>query len=397
MKRTNFLWALIVVVSLGSCKNEGQASNDAGLSPTSKVSNPGIDARIAHMLDYPVDKGLPRCLEPDGSVRTIPSRDWTSGFYPGILWYAYEYTGNDAYKDLAAQWTAKVEQEKTNDRTHDMGFKINCSFGNAYRITGKEGYEEVILESARTLSSRFNPTVGCTRSWDFNKEIWEFPVIIDNMMNLELLFLATELSGDSAYYQMAYQHAMTTLQNHFREDNSSYHVVDYDPETGSIRSRVTHQGYSDESAWARGQAWGLYGFTMAYRFTGEEKFLEQAVRIYNYIFTHPNLPDDLIPYWDYNAPVTASTPKDASAASITASALYELYEYTADEAMISHANEIIGALTENYMAPSEAEHVFILEHSTGNMPASDEIDVPIIYADYYYMEALLRKQDLEKE
>lgn len=342
--------------------------------------------------------GFPRCLEPDGTIRTVPSRDWTSGFFPGVLWYAYEYTDNEAYKDLAAQWTALMEQEKTNDRTHDMGFKINCSFGNGYRLTSNPEYQKIMIESAKTLSTRFDPEVGCIKSWDFNSDIWSFPVIIDNMMNLELLFLATQFTGDSSYYQIAYSHASTTLKNHFREDNSSYHVVDYNPESGEVISKFTHQGHSDESVWARGQAWGLYGYTMAYRFTQDEAFLTKAREIYEYIFAHPNLPEDLIPYWDYDMPAGQNPPRDVSAAAVTSSALYELTGYISDQTILDRANLILNELgSDKYLAKANADHFFILDHSTGNMPKSDEIDVPIIYADYYYMEALIRqKQMLDK-
>jgi hypothetical protein len=283
------------------------------------------------------------------------------------------------------------------DRTHDMGFKINSSFGNGYRLTKDPSYKAILLESAKTLITRFNPVVGCTRSWDFNADIWQFPVIIDNMMNLELLFLATQISGDSTYHKMAYQHAMKTLENHYRADNSSYHVVDYNPETGQVIKKFTHQGYADESFWARGQTWGLYGFTMAYRFTGEEKFLQKALDIYTFIFSHPDMPVDLIPYWDYSAPDRSDRPRDVSAATVTASALYELYGLTQDESMLAKANAIMDVLnTDTYLTPKTADYVFILDHSTGNMPKLDEIDVPIIYADYYYMEALLRRKEIEE-
>lgn len=390
-----FLWAIVMMVCLNACKTEDKKGSDLG-EWLHENSNPGKDARIAFMLDYPVDSGFPRCLEPDGTIRGVKSRDWTSGFYPGILWLVYEETGDEAYRKLAEKWTAMMEQEKANATTHDMGFKINCSFGNGYRLTGDSAYRAVIIESAKTLSSRFNEKTGCIRSWDFNKDIWKFPVIIDNMMNLELLFLATQLSGDSGFYKIANRHALTTLENHFRADNSSFHVVDYDPETGQVLGKQTHQGYADASAWARGQAWGLYGYTMAYRFTKDPRFLEQAQKIYTFIFNHPDLPADLIPYWDYDAPLTDSQPRDVSAATVAASALYELYTYTKNQEMISKADLILKVLsTDKYLAP-EKDHLFILTHSTGNKPKSDEVDVPIIYADYYYLEALLRKKGLEE-
>jgi unsaturated chondroitin disaccharide hydrolase len=395
MKMNLNLWSIILGVSIISlaCDGNEKSSND---QPNNETSNPGIDTRIANMLEYPTSAGFPRSMEKDGSIRGVKAGDWTSGFYPGIVWMAYEYTGNEAYKTKAAEWTALMENEKTNPGTHDMGFKMNCSYGNGYRLTQNEQYKQVLITSAKTLDTRYNSAVGCTRSWDFNKEEWTFPVIIDNMMNLELLFLATELTGDSIYYQHAKQHALTTLKNHFRADNSSYHVVDYNPESGAVKVKQTHQGFANESSWARGQAWGLYGYTMAYRFTGDDRFLNQAVAIYEYIINHPNMPDDYVPYWDYNATNLQSQPRDASAAAITASALYELVDYAKDRNMTAYADTIMAALaTSNYMMDDKGTNIFLLKHSTGNWPKKDEVDVPIIYADYYYLEALLRKRKKE--
>ncbi|MEQ8472591.1 MAG: glycoside hydrolase family 88 protein [Marinoscillum sp.] len=381
---------LVFILSIGACS---QANKEDALDASSIIlSDSALNNRIKNMLDYPLEAGIPRCLEPDGQVRGVKSRDWTSGFYPGELWLIYKLSGDDRYRELAEKWTAQVEQEKTNAGTHDMGFKINCSFGNGLEITGNEHYKEVMIKSAETLATRFDPEVGCTRSWDFNKDVWQFPVIIDNMMNLELLFKATQLSGDSTYYDMAYSHAMTTMENHFREDNSSYHVVDYDTLTGEVLGKQTHQGYADESSWARGQAWGLYGYTMTYRFTKDERFLEQALKVYDYIFKQ--LPEDLIPYWDYHDPAS-DKPRDVSAAAITASALFELAQYADQPEMTERANAILKVLmSKKYLHNQVDENdIFLLDHSTGNMPKSDEVDVPIIYADYYFLEALVRQKE----
>ncbi|MDR2914367.1 MAG: glycoside hydrolase family 88 protein, partial [Tannerella sp.] len=215
----------------------------------------------------------PRNVEPDGSLRMVASRDWTSGFFPGELWYMYEYTQDEYWKQKAEEFTRPIEREKTNGGTHDMGFKVYCSFGNGYRLTNNEQYKKVMLEAAQTLTTRYKENVGCIRSWDHNRDKWQCPVIIDNMMNLELLFWAFKESGDSTFYQIAVNHAKTTMKNHFRPDNSSFHVIDYDTITGEILHKHTHQGYSHESAWARGQAWGLYGYTMSYRETRIPDFL----------------------------------------------------------------------------------------------------------------------------
>src|SRR5215203_1891363 len=269
----------------------------------------------------------PRTLD-SMELKLVPSRDWTSGFFPGELWFLYEYTKKDEWKKQAQDFTANIEREKTNGGTHDMGFKIYCSFGQGYRLTKDAHYKEVIIQSAKTLVTRFNTKAGVIRSWDHHKEQWDYPVIIDNMMNLELLFEASKLSGDPSFYKIAVAHANTTMKNHFRHDYSSYHVVDYDTATGETKKKQTAQGYADESAWARGQAWGLYGFTMCYRETKDKKYLDHAEHIAAFILSHTNLPKDLVPYWDFNAPNIPNEPRDASAGALIASALYELSGYS---------------------------------------------------------------------
>jgi len=270
----------------------------------------------------------PKSLTSKGKLNLAPAKDWTSGFFPGELWMLYEYTGDKRWEVLARQFTANIENEKFNGITHDMGFKIYCTFGAGYRLTHDPAYREVILQGAKTLSTRFNPVVGSIRSWDHSRDKWGYPVIIDNMMNLELLFEATKMTGDSSFYKIAVSHANTTLKNHYRSDFSSYHVVDYDTITGKVLKKNTHQGYNHESAWSRGQAWGLYGFTMCYRETKDPRYLQHAENIAAFILHHPNLPKDLVPYWDFDAPNIPNEPRDASAAAIIASALFELSTYS---------------------------------------------------------------------
>lgn len=284
-----------------------------------------------------------------------------------------------------------MEKEKTNGTTHDMGFKVFCSVGNAFRLTGNAHDKEVIIEAAKTLATRFNPKTGVILSWDHSRDKWVNPVIIDNMMNLELLFEATKLTGNSSFYKIAVSHANTTMKNHFREDFSSYHVVDYDPKTGEILKKTTHQGYSNSSAWARGQAWGLYGYTMCYRYTKNPVYLKQAENIAKFIFNNPNMPKDLVPYWDFNAPQIPNEPRDASAAAVIASGLYELSKYSKQGGdYYKKANQILNSLSTTYIAPVGTAKGFILLHSTGSKPSNSEVDVPLNYADYYYLEALLR-------
>ena len=339
----------------------------------------------------------PRTLN-KGELKLVASRDWTSGFFPGELWFLYEYTGKKEWKQQAENFTSNIEREKTNGGTHDMGFKVYCSFGTGFRLTKDQHYKEVIIQSAKTLSTRFRPTTGTIRSWDHSTNKWAYPVIIDNMMNLELLFAATQLTGDSSFYKIAVTHANTTMKNHFRADNSSYHVIDYDTVTGKVVKRNTHQGYAHESAWSRGQVWGLYGYTMCYRFTKDKKYLEQAEKIAAFVLDHPNMPKDLVPYWDFDAPKIPNEERDASAAAILASALYELNTYSKNgKHYLEKANKILESLTNNYRSPIGESKGFILLHSTGSRPSNSEVNVPLSYTDYYYLEALLRSKKLKEK
>lgn len=337
----------------------------------------------------------PRTLD-SSKLKLVSSKDWTSGFFPGELWFLYEYTGKKEWKAEAEKYTANIEREKTNGGTHDMGFKVYCSFGTGYRLTKDPHYKEVIIESAKTLSTRFNPVAGVIKSWD-NRAKWKYPVIIDNMMNLELLFAATKLTGDSSFHKIAVSHANTTMKNHFRSDFSSYHVLDYDTITGKVTQKTTHQGYSNESAWSRGQAWGLYGYTMCYRFTKDKKYLQQAEKIAAYMTSHKNFPTDFVPYYDYDAPGIPAEPRDASAAAVLASALYELSLYSKNGISYKKtADAILRNLTNGYRSPIGENKGFILLHSTGSKPSNSEVDVPLSYADYYYLEALLRSKKLKE-
>lgn len=389
---TSILSTAISIFFIISCSHTVKTDQNKLL--IDRISQKVDDGIIAY-----TNKDLnPRNIEENGDLRYVESRDWTSGFYPGCLWYMYELTNNEAYKEEAHNRTVILEQEKDNGTTHDMGFKVYCSYGNGYRLTQNKEYKDVLLHSAKTLITRFNPNVGCIRSWDHHAHLWQYPVIIDNMMNLELLFWAFKETGDSTYYNIAVSHANKTMENHFRADYSTYHVINYDTITGEVLNKHTHQGYAHESSWARGQAWGLYGYTLMYRETKDEKYLNQAMEIAAFILGNPNMPDDLIPYWDFNAPNIPKEPRDASAAAVIASALFELGTYLKEnsEQYYSTASKILNNLSSNeYFASNNADHHFLLEHSTGNWPDNSEIDCPIIYADYYYLEALLRKMNLE--
>jgi len=339
----------------------------------------------------------PRTLEKE-ELKLVPAKDWTSGFFPGQLWLLYQITGKQYWKDQAEVFTKNIESQQLDQTTHDLGFKIYCSVGAGYTLTKDGHYKEVIIQAARTLSKRFNKNTGTIKSWDNTKK-WGYPVIIDNMMNLELLFEATKLSGDSSFYHIAVSHANATMKNHFRPDYSSYHVVDYDTlNSGKVIKKTTHQGYADESAWSRGQAWGLYGYTMCYRETKNIAYLQQAEKIAEFIFNNPNMPRDLVPYWDFNAPSIPNEERDVSAATVMVSALYELSVYSANKkSYLSKANKILKNITKGYRASIGSSKGFLLLHSTGSKPGGFEIDAPLSYADYYYLEAIVRSKKLKEK
>jgi unsaturated chondroitin disaccharide hydrolase len=336
---------------------------------------------------------LPRTIDVEGRLRTESSRWWTSGFYPGCLWYLYEYSNDQKIKDDAIMITARVEREKYTTNNHDVGFMLYCSFGNGLRLTGEESYNEILLTGARSLSTRFRPIIGCIQSWGSRKG-WQCPVIIDNMMNLELLMWAFKKSGDSSFYKIAVSHADTTIKYHFRPDYSTYHVVSYDTITGAVEARQTSQGAADESAWSRGQSWGLYGYTMMYRETGLERYLSQATHIADFLINHPNLPEDKIPFWDYDAPDIPDTERDASAGAIMASSLIELSGFVGGEKGKEYLQiaetQLRTLASPDYMSKPGENGNFILMHSVGSLPAYSEVNVPLTYADYYFIEALLR-------
>ena len=342
---------------------------------------------------------VPRTVDAKGNIVYARNAwDWTSGFFSGSLWYLYSLTGDEKWKTLAKKYTEALKQQQYITSHHDIGFIIGCSYLNGMRM-GQEAYDTIIVQAAKSLSTRFRSGAGVIQSWNTRtgwqaQRGWECPVIIDNMMNLEILFEATSLSGDSTFYNMAVSHADMTLKNHFRMDGSSYHVVDYDMRTGKVRSRCTAQGYSDESTWARGQAWGIYGYTMCYRYTHQLKYLEQAEAAYEFVCTHPNLPEDLIPYWDFDTVNIPHELRDASAAAIMAAALYELSMYSNKVEYKEAADKIIHSLSSSdYRSEVGGNHNFLLMHSVGSYPHGNEIDVPLNYADYYFLEALKRKRD----
>ena len=339
------------------------------------------------------DSVLPRSFI-NGKMTTSDSRWWTSGFFPGSLWYLYEYSKDEKVLAFAKQYTARVEREKYTTNNHDVGFILYCSFGNGLRLTGDTTYNEVLLTGAKSLATRYNPKIGLIRSWDSDPGKWQYAVIIDNMMNLELMLWAANKSGDRNFKDMALSHADKTMKNHYRKDFSCYHVVSYDTLTGLPHKKQTHQGYADASSWSRGQAWGLYGYTFMFRETREERYLAQAESIASFLIDHPRMPKDFIPYWDYDAPEIPAAPRDASAAAVMASALIELSRFVDKDLSAKYLNvaekQIRTLASPEYTATLGENGDFILKHGVGSLPHNSEVDVPLTYADYYYLEALIR-------
>ena len=341
---------------------------------------------------------IPKTIDKLGRVVYIPIDDWCSGFFPGSLCYLYQLTNDKSWLLQSKRFTEALDSIQYLTWHHDVGFMIGSSYLNIYRLNPNKAYKKAIIQTAKSLCTRFRKKAGVIQSWNVDrgwqsKRGWTCPVIIDNMMNLELLFEATRLSGDSTYWKVAVSHANKTLENQFRKDGSCYHVVDYDPNNGAVLHRQTAQGYADNSAWARGQAWAVYGYTVCYRYTHDRKYLDQAVKTLNFVMQNPNLPDDLIPYWDFDAPNIPNEPRDASSAACIASALYEMNNYLPDNGYTSLADRIIRSLSSpEYRAPLGKNGCFLLMHSVGSIPHNNEIDVPLNYADYYFLEALTRRK-----
>ncbi|MBD0822853.1 glycoside hydrolase family 88 protein [Aestuariibaculum marinum] len=377
-----------VVFFLFSCA-EKSSTLESKIDDTLKIAT----TQYQHLMNSLSKGQYPKTYFADQDKLEISGSGWwCSGFYPGSLIYLNEDSKNPAFQKEIKRVLNDLKREQFNTTTHDLGFMMYCSFGNAERLNPSLEYETILMNSAKSLASRFDETVGCIKSWDSRND--DYLVIIDNMMNLELLFWASKYSNDSTYYDIAVTHANTTIKNHFRDDYSSYHVVNYNKNDGSIKKKHTAQGFADESAWARGQAWGLYGYTVMYRETKDEIYLNQAKAIAEFILNHPNMPKDMVPYWDFNAPDIPDALRDSSAGAIMASALLELKQYV-DENLSntynSAAKTMISTLTsDEYLAKLGTNGGFLLKHGVGHIPENSEVDVPLTYGDYYLIEAMLR-------
>ena len=410
-KITVFTFLLMGTFFITSCTKEKKKEKENFINENVEFASAQTKLMLANVGE-PTGKNYPRTANENGTLRVTDMYDWTPGFFPGSLWYLYELTGDTTWRYNAEKWTHSLEPLKTYTGNHDLGFMMYCSYGNAERLASKPEYKDILIESARSLSTRYNDKVQSIKSWNGGKAWgdttkWTFPVIIDNMMNLELLFNASKISGDKQFYDIAVKHANTTIKNHFREDFSSYHVVDYDTITGDVRFKGTAQGFSDNSTWARGQAWAIYGFTMVYRETKDSTYLNTAKQLADYFIK--NLPADFIPLWDFNVGQTGYTPqgksyavefqeklKDASAAAIVCSALFELGEFTQNKSYTEMAIKMLHSLASpNYRATLGTNANFIIMHCVGSIPHKSEINVPLCYADYYFLEALVRYKNLK--
>lgn len=402
--------SFITLSFLISCEDKKNAEKENFISENTEFAA-AQTAKMLQAAGEPTGKNYPRTMKNDSTLAVTGMYDWTPGFFPGSLWYLYELTGEQKWKDAAEKWTVSLEPLKTYTGNHDLGFMMYCSYGNAERLASKPEYKDILIESAESLSTRYRDSVKSIKSWNGGRSWgdttrWTYPVIIDNMMNLEMLFYASKVSGNKKYYDIAVTHAETTMKNQFREDFGTYHVVNYDSITGEVISKATAQGFSDNSIWARGQAWAIYGYTMVYRETKDQKFLDTAIKAADIYLS--NLPEDLVPLWDFNVGQEGYTPgersyaakfqeklRDASAAAIVCSALFELGESANNPSYTDTAVKMLKSLASPaYRAELGKNANFIIMHCVGSIPHKSEIDKPLVYADYYFLEALTRYKNM---
>lgn len=343
-----------------------------------------------------------KALMPHGFNRKTGKLDmrtiywWTAGHFPGSLWYLYEATGDEFFKTCAKAWNETLAPNAKVTTNHDIGFIMYCSYGNARRLLKTDAYDKLLVETAASLCERFNPELGLIRSWGDVKEKQGFLVIPDNMMNLELLEEAAKLpGGEKRFADVARSHATKTMAHHFRADGGTYHVLNYDQRPhmhGAVAEIRRGQGLSCETAWSRGQAWAIYGYTMMYRETKDPAYLAFAQKVTDFALNHPNMPVDGVPYWDFGAP---GEERDTSAAAIIASGLLELSQYVEnpDKAAKYRAfavKQLLSLASPEYFSEGDEIGHWLLKHGVGHKPAGSEVDTPLDYGDYYFLEALLR-------
>lgn len=334
----------------------------------------------------------PHVAREDGVYDDLRHSWWTSGFWPGLLWLMYDVSGKEAFKNAAWDWDAKLERcfsEHPISLHHDVGFQFLPTAVIKYELTGDKEGLRIGLKAANYLAGRFNVEGGFIRAWEGDKAIgW---AIVDCMMNIPLLFWASRTTGDPRYKQIAMRHADTFLKYAIRDDGSVAHILSFDPETGEFIEQLGGQGLSATSSWSRGNAWALHGLAVAYRCTGELRYLNAAKRVSHYFIA--SLPDDHVPHWDFRAHPIEAEERDTSAGSIAASGLLELAALVPeDERRIyaGAAERMLLSLAERYATWDRPEHGAILVEGTGNKPAGSNINVSLIYGDYYFAEAFAK-------
>jgi len=393
------IMCLLMLLLPSSCN---PAKKPAEAPDTKKMLDYCISKTVTTMNSLSAADSFPRNILPgQTNWNKVGIYDWTSGFWPGVLWEVYEASGDTTILPEAKKFTEPLRGVLSVPvDNHDLGFMLYLSFGNGYRLTKDPVYHDLLIRAADSLATLYNPKVGTILSWPAMraKMNWPHNTIIDNLINLELLFWASKNGGTQRFYDMAVKHAETCMHTIIRPDYTTFHVAVFDTVDGHFIKGVTHQGYSDSSMWARGQAWGIYGYSMCFRETGKIEFLETAKKLADVFLER--LPKDGIPYWDFDDPAIPNAPKDASAAAIAASGLLELSGNMIDEeAKAKYKNAAMALLaklsTPEYLS-GDKNQAFLM-HSTGHKPNGTEIDASIIYADYYYLEALLRLKKMESQ
>lgn len=396
-----FVWiAMGSIFLFSTCRNSREFTYDELNPPAPLAVDSLLDIYLSKydhfLLDYPQKNTFPRCFD-KGEVKWVDGDDWTSGFLPGILWQLYDFSGGQEYLDAAERWTGLLEEQVQNPLTHDVGLTANCSYGQAFRITGDSIYFMALERAAETLAARYDNRVGSIKSLDSFYD-YQFPVLIDNLVNNEVLLKVWNIKGNKAYYEIANTHALNTMENHYRKDFSCAQIVEYDQMTGKVASRTNIQGYNDSTAWARGQSWGLYGFCMTFRETGDRVYLDMATRIADYMLDKLYAKKDLIPYWDFMLPGKGNNQYDASAAVIMLSALLDLSTYpevSNREKYRQASEQVLAAIIRgDYVSSVDQNEFFVLKHCTGSVPGNMEVDASLIYADYYFLESLLKYRSI---
>jgi len=394
-------WILIVVLCAGlACSSETPEKTEVPVRKAEK--NIPVDEiftyaqkQLARSVELVGDADkYPFYAKDDGTWETMDSSWWSSGFFAGCLWLMYENTGDDIWKQHAEKWTTSMEKEQYVKADADIGYRIINSYGNAYRVTGDESYRKVLIESAKSLASRYSSKIGLVKAYDMDQ--WKYPILIDHMMNVELMFIGTNVGGDPQWKEQAEQHGLNTIRTCIREDGSSVQVVDLDPNTGEVLSHDTLCGLSGDSAWSRGHGEGIYGMAIAYRETKNTAFVDAFKTLVDYYIA--NMPADYVPFWDFSDPNIPNTIRDSSAASMTADGLLEMCALLPDgpdkEKYFELAGNILESLCANYLTTG-TNRPGILDNASFQGPEVMGADTSLIFGDYNFLSALKKYKALK--